>query len=60
MLLKGPQESGSYPDNPVDIGIEPGHYRVQVRFLHGLVKVLPNAGIHKNITRPPPYSDCVR
>ena len=52
MLLKGSQHPGGHRNNPVDIGIEPGNDRIQLRFLQGLIQVLPNAGVHKNITFP--------
>ena len=52
VLLKGPQQSRGQPDNAIDIGVEPGHYRVHRRFFQGLVQVLPDAGGHTNVTFP--------
>jgi hypothetical protein len=50
MLLKGPQQIGGHRNNPINIDIEPGNYRTQLRFLQGLIQVRPNAGVHKNAT----------
>lgn len=50
MLLKRSQHSGGQGNNTIDIGIEPGNYRIQLWFLQGLVQVFPDTGSRKKIT----------